>query len=208
MGHLVAFAGIRILIMTRSRPQWLTARMLLYGEVCQIEKSDISFSAVETGQALANRLGSDASAIHSLSLGWPALIGLAALTNEPAPPDMPVANAMHDFFADELFAGLPPSTQDALLQLSPASRITTGLVRHLLGEGAGETIVRATEAGFLEIADGDNLELHPLLQEFLLRKLIETDPVRRLTSAERIISYFMSQHMWDDAASMVASFEV
>ena len=69
--------------------------------------------------------------------GWPAVIGLAALTEQPT-SRRGVAGALHDYFAEELFQAADPWCKKALCRLALAPSLAEGVAEFLLGENASQ----------------------------------------------------------------------
>ena len=72
--------------------------------------------------------------------GWPAVIGLAALTEPRSAPADQLPSALHEFLAEELFHDVGEVTRDGLVQLSLSTSVTEPLARFLLGARAGEVL--------------------------------------------------------------------
>src|SRR5919109_4557145 len=77
---LVGLSPIPLFLASRNRPSWATARRLLYGEIYELGRSHLAMNQEEASRVLAHLQGSQASGIVALADGWPAVIGLAALT--------------------------------------------------------------------------------------------------------------------------------
>ena len=77
---LTELPQLSMLVTSRRRPQWATARRRIYGE---LEEVDRTMLAMTEGEALSLLQSDDAGtpAFLSSAQGWPALIGLAALSS-------------------------------------------------------------------------------------------------------------------------------
>ena len=60
---------------------------------------------------LAHRKDAPAAGLVTLAEGWPAVIGLAALTDEFELPEGALPDALYDYFAEELFQAADPYVQ-------------------------------------------------------------------------------------------------
>ena len=101
--ELVSQTDLRVLLTTRSRPDWITARDVLYGHVYELGQQALAMTDDEAAAVLSD----ERDALISYSHGWPAVLALAAIarTGPPPEPDR-LPSDLHDFFAEELFATL------------------------------------------------------------------------------------------------------
>ena len=82
--HLVgalAAAPVQLLIASRQRPSWVTARRILYDEVLELNQTTLAMDAHEAAQVLAGRSAPSAAGLVAVANGWPAVIGLAGVSN-------------------------------------------------------------------------------------------------------------------------------
>ena len=92
LSMLVEGLDIRFLITTRTRPDWFTPRLEVYGEGLEIGVDELAMTDEEAAQVLA-AVGAVAGRARLMRTadGWPAVLGLAAMsgevdfTLEPAP---------------------------------------------------------------------------------------------------------------------------
>src|SRR5436190_13955901 len=103
---------IRMLIASRRRPSWATPRTLLYGEVYEIGRAALAMDRTEADAVLARRRTVEVPGLVALAEGWPAVIALAALTEKI--PNEDVADALYDYFAEELYMEADPDLQRGL----------------------------------------------------------------------------------------------
>jgi DNA-binding CsgD family transcriptional regulator/tetratricopeptide (TPR) repeat protein len=200
---------LRLLLMTRTRPRWVSARALLYGDVLEIGHSALAMTH-EEAEEVFRRAGEprDPSGLVALAEGWPAVIGLAALTSGGLPPaDEDVPAALHAYFADELFQMLSPRVQSGLCYLSIAPVISPGAARQLLRDDSDEVITAAYRAGFLT-RDRDHIEIHPLLRQFLeaKRSSLNEDQVHK--SAEALGHWYLAGDQIDEAFAVARTFSL
>jgi ATP/maltotriose-dependent transcriptional regulator MalT len=190
---------VRLVITSRKRPTWATARRLLYGELYELGKTDMAMDHDEAAEVLSHRKHAPAAGLVALAEGWPAVIGLAALTDEFDLPEGDLPDALYDYFAEELFQAAEPSVQEGLCRLALAPSLGEGVAELLLGEDADEVTSVGIRLGFLATRSG-NLELHPLLRAFLETKTRELPGTQG--DAKRLAFHLAGQGSWDDAFTL------
>lgn len=188
---------VSVLLTTRERPSWTSARHILYGEVDEIGRSSLAMDHEEASEVLAYSADGWAAGLVALAEGWPAVIGLAAAAGgadvrvEPPP-------RLYEYFAEELYQGLPEAVQDNLLQLSYAPLIGAEVGEFLFGADAEPTIDAGVRVGALTRAGGD-VHIHPLLQQFLKDKLARTDPEQARATSLKLTGFYRDRRLWDAA---------
>jgi ATP/maltotriose-dependent transcriptional regulator MalT len=203
VNRLLTNGEVQALILTRRRPTWLTARHLLYGEAHELGANALAMTPEEAAAVLETRRERHISGLVALAQGWPAVIGLAALTATSVPEieDL-VPETLHTYFAEELYQCFPDDLKRALLHLSLAPTITSELGLELFGPGGEEVLGRCVESGFLTSYKPGTFELHPLLRQFLSTKID-----RSRTSVESWIEHLgefvLSRSNWDDASVLL-----
>jgi ATP/maltotriose-dependent transcriptional regulator MalT len=195
--------SIQFLVTSRRRPRWASARRILYGEVEQIERESLAMDADEAA-AVLDRDG--ANALVEQSQGWPAVIGLAALTDAASMPVDSLPTALHQYFAEEVFVAADSRTQDALTLLALAGEVDLGLAEEVLGSTAAKRTLRdGVHLGVL-VADGSGrYAAHPLLREFLEAQL-STTPHAASQAARDIGNRLITHGRWDDAFQVADRF--
>ena len=129
-------------------------------------------SSEETAEVL-HALGENASRVFAETGGWPAVIGLAALTGSLPLPTETIPQALYDYFAEELFQAAEPGIRWGLCQIAIPPSLDHDLARQLFGARTSELLLsQAVGLGILN-PDRERLELHPLLRRFLRTKLTE-----------------------------------
>jgi ATP/maltotriose-dependent transcriptional regulator MalT len=187
----------RILVASRTRPHWLTSRHVVYGEVAEIGPELLAMTPEEVHGVLGR--GRHLEALAAQAKGWPAVIGLAAATGRapvPPPPEALPA-ALHRYLADELFTSASVALRRELVEFAllplPSNASANSRV---LSEGR--------DLGF--ITGEDAPELHPLLREFLLTKLVdEPDYEPRVREAVR---RSVAAAAWDNALGLIVRYSV
>ena len=138
--------------------------------------------------------------------GWPAVIGLAALTDPRSAPVDQMPSALHEFLAEELFHDVGEVTRDGLVQLSVLATVTEPLAKFLLGARAGDVLETSVQRGLL-IPSGSEYQFHPLLQAFLQRKLRERDKDSVDSIIRSVGRYLIVEGFWDEAFELLAASE-
>jgi DNA-binding NarL/FixJ family response regulator len=196
--------GARVLIGSRRRPRWATARRRLYGDFVEVDQTLLAMDAGEAMDVLSAR--ADAQSLVARAAGWPAVIGLAALAGSPNGPPTDVPTTLYDFFAEELLRDVPRAQRKSLCRLAVAPSITAQCATHLLGLRAAESALSSgVEAGVLQRHSADSYELHPLLRAFLLERISEFDSDVAATAA-RVGDFLLRAHAWDDALTLAREF--
>jgi ATP/maltotriose-dependent transcriptional regulator MalT len=196
---------LRVLVASRRRPSWATARRRLYGLVTEVGQADLTMSDDEALRVLSSRR--NAQSLLPEARGWPAVIGLAALSQEPISTDRDLSADLYDFFAEELLQEITPDRRLPLCQLAISPTITDRGAAHVLGlPSAGPILGEATAAGILNQQSQGRFELHPLLREFLQRKLFETDEHLATSTIDRAAQFSLERREWNDAIILAEEF--
>src|SRR3954453_5279187 len=121
---LLQLAPIRMILATRTRPAWATARRVLYGEIFELTQTELSMTDPEASAVLdSTQSPKPPQPLLELVCGWPAVIGLAALTHADGDQAPTVAPRLFDYFAREMYDALGATLQEALRKLAIASAI-------------------------------------------------------------------------------------
>ncbi|HEU4450746.1 MAG TPA: LuxR C-terminal-related transcriptional regulator [Gaiellaceae bacterium] len=198
---LLTLAPIRVLVTGRRRPGWATARRFLYGEAAEIGRDQLAMTAEEAGRVLAGRSTEAVRALVRQAEGWPALIGLAALSADLAFPAERMSESLFRYFAEEVLRREPPDVQRFMLVASVGSAVGVRLAREVLGFDDPEPILEGLRDEDLlhEAATEGELRFHPLLREFLRRRLQAEDPDAFADLALRVIDDARECARWEDA---------
>jgi DNA-binding NarL/FixJ family response regulator len=202
---LLRRSPVKLLLTSRKRPKWASARRLLYGEIYELGRNELAMDHDEAAAVLAHRKDAPAAGLVALAEGWPAVIGLAALTDDLDLPEGSLPDTLYEYFAEELYQAASPTAQEGLCRLALAPSLGEGIAAFLLGDDARDVIDIGVRLGFLAARAGGQLELHPLLRAFLDAKTRE-HPTRTEVEAKRLALYFADQRAWDDAYTLVELF--
>ncbi len=195
---LLNSAPLRLLITSRVRPSWATSRHLLYGRFYELGRTPLAMADDEARRILTQGPRGTMAGFLALADGWPAVIALAALTDSEQPKDA-LPETLYEFLADELYQAASVPLQKALRRLAVCPPITDDLLDFLFGplKGSG-LLAEADRLGFLTTGTAQELDLHPLLRTFLLRKLREGDSVETAIAVRRIATFLLHHERWDD----------
>jgi LuxR family maltose regulon positive regulatory protein len=195
---LTSLSPLQVVVVSRTRPSWALPRRLVYGELRLLGHDDLLMTRDEARDVLHAKKGHDADAVMHESGGWPAIIGLAALTTVQPLSTERLTQTLYDFFAEDLYRSSSLDVQQTVSMLSLAPRTTVDLARSLIGDQVDSVLERAIDSGFFQRTSVSELELHPLLREFLHEKLKEArDTYQGL--AARVAQMLISKELWDEA---------
>jgi DNA-binding CsgD family transcriptional regulator/tetratricopeptide (TPR) repeat protein len=193
---------MQVLLTSRKRPSWCTARRVLYGELQEIDRQTLAMDDREATTVL----GRDTHGLRERARGWPAVIGLAALASSAPAPAVALPEGLYRYFAEEIFAALDHTTRDQLARLSLAGEIDPDLAGAILGEQQGAEALRTGVRLGVFVGDRDNsYVVHPLLQDFLETQLRE-DPQGAERAAIDVGQSVLARGQWDDAFDLADRF--
>jgi LuxR family transcriptional regulator, maltose regulon positive regulatory protein len=202
---LIKETSIPVLITSRSRPSWVTAKSLLYGDVAELGRNALAMTHEEAAEALAHT-HDELPGLVALAEGWPAVIGLAALLPHPLQGDtLDVPETLHEYFAEELYQTEREESRWHAAQLSISSVINDAVAKALFGSRSTSVLEEAYRSGFLVKAN-DAYDMHPLLRQFLRTKLREFEPDDVRRTAQLIANAYADNSLWDEAASVAEEF--
>ena len=206
VAHLAASCPLRLLIASRSRPNWATARQLLYGEICEIGRNLLAMNQEEAQSALSNLRPAERDGLIALADGWPALLALATLAEELEQVQQRPSQQLYSYFAEELYQGLSAADQRALRILALPPIVVPEVARFLVGEEVDRVIERGLSSGFFLSTSSCHLEFHPLLRSFLGSKFVSQvdDPDGAILSG--LIDILLNRQEWDDAFELIERF--
>src|SRR5919201_207563 len=136
-----AAAPIRILLTSRRRPSWVSARRLLYGEVYELGQASLAMTEEEANEVLGDSDSRSAGGLVALAEGWPAVIGLAAFTDGPVPTEGALAGALYDYFAEVLYQKATQQTRRHLSVLAITPTLSRDFFTDVLGEARSAAVI-------------------------------------------------------------------
>ena len=205
MELLVAAAPVNVLIASRRRPTWVSRRDVLYGDVLEVNQTELAMSRDEAELVLdvEPEQAGIASGLVAIANGWPAVIALAAVSGVPELPDDDAPEALYDFFAEEVYRALSPDDRAGLGVLAAATALDQALADILLGPGRAEQVVAEGVAIGVIVERGERLELHPLARTFIEAKAIEEWPAEHATAVASCLEVYRKRRDWDAAFDLV-----
>jgi ATP/maltotriose-dependent transcriptional regulator MalT len=197
---LMLTPSLHTLVTTRRRPRWASARRILYGEITEIDHVQLAMTTEEAALVLHGRSSEEVRALVQQAEGWPALIGLAALSETHEIPTERVSEALYRYFAEEVVRGEEPEVERFMLLASVPPRLSDRIAKEVLGMSEGGTIIRRLEEeGLLQAASAGTFQFHPLLRTFLRQRLQAQEPELWRNLCRRAISDAQDQGRWEDA---------
>ena len=163
---VVEGTNVQMLLVSRARPSWVSARSILDGQVLEIPQTALAMGAEEIEEVLDGGRTELTAGLLALAGGWPAVVGLAGMAPDAPDPDADRPETLYEFFADELYRGLDPTVRAGLAVLAAMPLVDRELAETILGpERAARVCDEALGLGILEEREG-RLELHPLVRSF------------------------------------------
>ena len=197
---LLTLAPIRALVTTRRRPGWATARRFLYGEAFEIGRDELAMTDEEAARVLEGRSTKAVRALVRQAEGWPAVIGLAALSADLAFPEERASESLYRYFAEEVFRAEPPDVQSVMLAAAVPSAVTVRLADEVLAlEDPEPLMVKLRDEGLLHEIPGGEFVFHPLIHDFLRRRLEEDDPERMASLRSKVVDDAKEHARWEEA---------
>ncbi|MDQ3671311.1 MAG: LuxR C-terminal-related transcriptional regulator [Actinomycetota bacterium] len=204
VGALVAAAPVQLLIASRLRPCWITARRILYDEVLELNQTTLAMDTTEASQVLAGRDLPSAAGLVAVANGWPAVIGLAGVSNAEIADSEQLPESLYRFFAEEVFASLDDEVKAGLATLAIAPVLDRELATVLLGQDRAEVVCTgALDVGIL-VERGALLELHPLARSFLEDRCAQLGFVPGTDSVAIAVDHYRGRGDWDAAFDVIA----
>jgi LuxR family maltose regulon positive regulatory protein len=196
---LTSETSIRMILTTRNRPSWATARRILYGEIHELNYRLLAMDDQEASEVLGSTTAA-ADELLASARGWPAIIGLAALTGDRVSERYDLAS-LRDYFSEELLQTLAPNELQAIRALALPTTLTPRVAEVLLADRATQTLEHAIRLGILSRTASDVYIVHPLVREHL-RKSTHVAGADYSHLVPRLIDYYLGQAAWDDAIEL------
>jgi ATP/maltotriose-dependent transcriptional regulator MalT len=199
---VVEGTNVQMLLASRARPSWVSARSILDGQVLEIPQTALAMGAEEIEEVLDGARKELTAGLLALAGGWPAVVGLAGMAPDAPDPDADRPETLYEFFADELYRGLDPTVRAGLAVLAAMPLVDRELAETILGpERAARVCDEALGLGILEEREG-RLELHPLVRSFF--EAHTARDVSALSAATReALTLYRGRREWDSAFELV-----
>jgi len=214
-------ANLHFVISSRTTPPIYLSYYLAKQELLHLDKEHLQFDIKETRALLHDlyKLSMDDKnimRIAELSEGWVTVIQLI-LQRISATPEIQVKETLNkfvasgedvfDYFAKEVFQNQPSAVRDFLMRTSILEYLNPDICDCVLGiQGSEQIISRLETEHIFVLRTGENVLYHPLFQEFLLKRLGESQTaieVKRLHVAAS--DYFLRQHAYSSAVHHLMS---
>lgn len=197
---LLTLAPIRVLVTTRRRPGWASARRFLYDEAVEIGRGQLAMTDEEATSVLAGRSTEAVRALVRQAGGWPAVIGLAALSADLAFPQERASESLYRYFAEEVLRAEAPDVQRVLLSIAVPSAITTRLAEEVLElDDCEPLLLRLRDEALLHEIPTGELVFHPLIHDFLRKRLEADDPGRLALLRRKVVEDARAHSRWEEA---------
>ena len=203
---LLTLSPIRLVVTSRRRPRWASARRVLYGEITEVTRAELAMTQEEAGLVLGTESDASVEALVKGAEGWPAVIGLAALSATRELPSERVSDALFRYFAEEVLKREAPEIRQILMAASilPSTPIEMlrSLVPSLLSE---EVLQHLSDDGLVQRVPEDAVRLHPLMRDFFHGYVGAQHPEERHRLQQAVIEAALDRGRWEDA--LTAAFE-
>jgi DNA-binding CsgD family transcriptional regulator len=203
---LLTLSPIRLVVTSRRRPRWASARRVLYGEITEITRAELAMTQEEARLVLGTESDASVEALVKGAEGWPAVIGLAALSATREMPSERVSDALFRYFAEEVLKREAPEIRQILMAASilPSTPVEMlrCLVPSLLSE---EALQHLSDDGLIQRVPEDAVRLHPLMRDFFHGYVGAQDPAERHRLQHAVIEAALDRGRWEDA--LTAAFE-
>ncbi|HET6657717.1 MAG TPA: LuxR C-terminal-related transcriptional regulator [Gaiellaceae bacterium] len=192
--------ALRVLVTARRRPKWASARRILYGEIFELDRGQLAMTTEEAALVLDGRSTEEVQALVQQAEGWPALIGLAALSATHELPTERVSEALYRYFAEEVVRGLTEGEALFVLRASVLLSVDERAARSVLDvQDATEILERLIDEGLLHQVGSSRLEFHPLLRAFLRQQLRAEQPDAWRQLCDKAVADARDRSSWEDA---------
>jgi LuxR family transcriptional regulator, maltose regulon positive regulatory protein len=193
---LLLRSPVNVLLLSRQRPSWATARRILYGEIYEVDRGSLAMNWSEAS-TLLDMDEQAARQLVDVSGGWPAVLSLASLASAAKP--FPASTSLYRFFAEELYQRVEPSDQRGLCRVALVNLDRRDQLVEFLGMDADRILASGVTHGFLAETSPDRIELHPLLRGFLFDKL-RAEPKEFIVGAARdALEHLVGHNLWEEA---------
>jgi LuxR family maltose regulon positive regulatory protein len=199
----LARAPINILITSRLRPEWVTSRDVLYGDVVEFNRDHLAMTLAEAEEVVADRSNGALRDIVARAEGWPAIVGLAAIAPAAQIAAAGLSPDLYDYLAHEVFGTCPLAARPQISQLAIPARLDGETLHAMFGDETDAIVSVARRVGLVSVSsDTRDLEMHPLIRSFLYTRLrSEYSPPRDLLAS--LIAFLRSKARWDEAFAVI-----
>ena len=205
---LLTLVPVRILVTSRRRPSWASARRVLYGEILEVGPEQLAMNDEEAGRVLEGRSTESVRTLVRQAHGWPALIGLAALSASLELPEERVSDALFRYFAEEVLRREPHDVQRFMLVASVPPSVSVATARDVLGFDDPEALLeRLIAEDLMHESQPGEFTFHPLLRDFLRKRLQSLDAEEFLARSRDAFVQARLERRWEDALTLALEIE-
>jgi LuxR family transcriptional regulator, maltose regulon positive regulatory protein len=195
---------IQMLIACRVRPNWVTPRRILYGEIQEVGRLALAMRKEEVRE-LVGRNEHTLARFLERACGWPAVIGLVALSSSNPELTEAVPERLYDYFAAELYETLSETQRRGLARLSFSLRFDLDFAEQVLGAELDDAIDAGLRSGALNQFDRRSFDFHPLLAEFFQERAFRTF-FEKQRAAAAVGQVLLTARRWDESVELARHF--
>jgi len=193
---VIAALTVDVLICSRTRPKWVSPRLIIYGDVFEIGRNYLAFTPNEIAQvapAIVEHHG-----LAPLTDGWPALVTLAAVSpiGAASARDDELPDSLHAYLAEEMYATLTPRLREALVILVATGVRDVSLAGAICGPDAVKSLA---SQGWLAASHGA-IEINPIIASFTRAKVEERTDLLPVALGDRAVAELIEREAWEHAA--------
>jgi ATP/maltotriose-dependent transcriptional regulator MalT len=197
---LTQLTPIQMLITSRRRPSWATARRILYDEIFEIDRRALAMEDAEA-RAVIDRRDEEPSPVLARARGWPAVIGLYGMNIGLKPLSDSLPDELYDYFAQELLCELTADDRAGLARLSFVGSFDSSFAATILGPRTEAVVSEGLRAGVVTEPTRGTFEIHPLLAD-ALRDHSFPDPATSRAEGRRVGQALLELGLWDEAVAL------
>ncbi len=195
----------QLVLASRVDPAVRLHRLRMAGQLCELRDRDLSFSATESRDLLANFgvdiADADLALLHQRSEGWAAALQMAALSLRSAADPARAARALElnghaiaEYFIAEVLDQQPPDMAGFVLDIAVLGTLTAEACAAVSGRQDAAALLRAIDAASLFVVPLDEqrttFRFHHLVHQLLRAELRARDPDREQAVQLRAAEWF------------------
>jgi len=203
--ELIKHPNTRFVITSRTRPAWLTARMEVYGELLVIGSDALAFTPEET-RAVLDFARVEHDGVADRAGGWPAVVGLVARRGPKLDDALAPSGDLYNYLAEDVFAAASGDLRETLFAVALAGTGDHRVLQHVVNGDVTSQIREIVARGFASAVPDGAVQMHPLMQSFLLAKLRTSPDVPAEALARRVTSALIAEHRWDECLQTLTAF--
>jgi ATP/maltotriose-dependent transcriptional regulator MalT len=198
---LLALCPLRLLVTTRGRPSWASARRVVYGEIVELDESSLRMTEEECVALLRASDIKPTDSFLRAADGWPALISIASLLDGVPPHESePMRSALLEFLQVEVLKGISRETLAFLGTLAHLPTADDAVLAHCFpGTDVEAHLAELIDTGLVATRQGSR-RLHPLFRDLLRRQNVIAP--EHLQVVHRALDYYEGAAQWEDALSL------